>query len=541
MNYTSKAEQGYVLVTVLIVTIVATLVAFGGISENRLQEQIGGNQQKEINARMMAEKGIFATFSYIEQQNELNTDLDTIATGIKTLKDVSAGVEGSYELLPADVKVNGAMLSFISKGTYRGATAYLNAQINVSSMQNIFENGVVGCDGIALSGSGKIDSYHSGKGQYGGTNVDTNASVMTINSNADISLKGDAPIHGNINVNGDFSSTGSSELIGNVNATGDITVSGGGNNRLTGDFSAGGNLDVEGLTIGGNGNIAGDIKYHSDTDIQGSLTYGGNDLTKGDLSSIAQSVIKADPNLPPFDAPACDPIDITSKMTGFSDYTSNGVMDTSAWQTENRPYQFTQSTAEMFQKQGNSGEVIEKAAQNLDVEGNGTPIPVHVFDSLSLKNGQISVTGDVVLVIKGDFSTSGGGPRIDIAAGSSLTLYIEGKVDIGSSGQVVAHGSITDSGKPPFSIFSSYESSRANDYGVSLDGATDMYASVYAPLANVKATGSGDILGALRGKTVEISGDGGMHYDEALADVGVETKDKNAAFAAMRYYYPTYE
>ena len=48
MQRTERSQQGYVLITVLIITIIATLVAFGGISENRLQEQIGGNQQKEI-------------------------------------------------------------------------------------------------------------------------------------------------------------------------------------------------------------------------------------------------------------------------------------------------------------------------------------------------------------------------------------------------------------------------------------------------------------------------------------------------------------
>ena len=120
-------------------------------------------------------------------------------------------------------------------------------------------------------------------------------------------------------------------------------------------------------------------------------------------------------------------------------------------------------------------------------------------------------------------------------------MYIEGKVNIGSSGQVVAQGSVTSSGKPPFSVFSSYTSKNANDYGVALAGATDMYASVYAPLGNVKVTGSGDILGALRGKKVAISGAGGMHYDEALAGVGIKTGQKTTAFASLQYYYPSYK
>ncbi|MFO6422385.1 hypothetical protein [Motilimonas sp. KMU-193] len=527
-------QQGYVLITVLIVTIVATLVALGGIAENRLQEQIGGNQQKEVNARMLAEKGIFKSFSYIQDQNDLDSSLATIANGIPGRSN-----EGEFTL--QDVSLSGTMLSFVSKGTYQGAVAYLNAKINVDSKQTIFENGVVGCDGIDLSGSGKIDSYNSKNGQYGENNNAHNASVMTINSNADVALNGNAPIYGNINVNGNFSSTGSSELIGNVNAVGNIDISGGGNNRLTGDFTAGGNLSVSGLEIGGNGTIGGDIDYHSDTKINGSLTYGGSDIAGGDQSALAQSVFK-DPNLllPDFNAPPCDPMNIASQMSGFSDFTSNGTMDTNHWETANRPYQFTPTNAEMYKKQGNKFSIDNKAAQSLDILGE--PTKVHVFDNLSVKNGTINVSGgDVVLVIKGDLTTSGGGPRIDIAAGSSLTIYIEGKVNIGSSGQVVAHGSMTESGKPPVSIFSSYESARANDVGISLAGATDMYASVYAPKSHVDVTGSGDILGAIRGKTVTISGAGGMHFDEALADMPIETGIKNTAFASLHYYYPTYD
>ncbi|MCE2570086.1 pilus assembly PilX family protein [Motilimonas eburnea] len=526
-------QQGYVLVTVLIVTIVATLVALGGIAENRLQEQIGGNQQKEVNARMLAEKGIFNSFSYIKEQNELDSSLATIANGIP-----GRSIAGEFSL--ESVSLNGTLLSFVSKGTYQGAVAYLNAKVNVDDKQSIFEDGVVGCDGIDLSGSGKIDSYNSKNGQYGENNNAHNASVMTINSNADIALNGDAPIYGNINVNGDFSSTGSSELIGNVNAVGNINVSGGGNNRLTGDFSAGGNLTVSGLEIGGNGTIGGNIDYHSDTKINGSLTYGGDDLAGGDQSALAQSVLK-DPNLwlPDFSAPPCDPMNIATQMAGFSKFNSNGTMDTNHWETADRAYEFTPDNAEMYDRKADNF-IVDKAAQSLDILGESTK--VHVFDNLAVKNGKINISGgDVVLVIKGDLTTSGGGPRIDIAAGSSLTIFVEGKVNIGSSGQVVAKGSITNTGKPPVSIYSSYASARDNDVGITLAGDTDMYASVYAPKSHVNVTGSGDILGALRGKTVAISGAGGMHYDEALADLQVKTNVKYTAFASLHYYYPTYE
>ena len=73
--------------------------------------------------------------------------------------------------------------------------------------------------------------------------------------------------------------------------------------------------------------------------------------------------------------------------------------------------------------------------------------------------------------------------------------------------------------KPAISIFSAYRSSGKNDTGVEVSGANDSYVNIYAPGANVEVTGSGSIYGAVRGKEVNMSGSGDIHYDEALLDV----------------------
>lgn len=52
---TRSKQQGFVLISVLIITTISTFVALSAIGENRLQERIAGNQAKEINARAKAE------------------------------------------------------------------------------------------------------------------------------------------------------------------------------------------------------------------------------------------------------------------------------------------------------------------------------------------------------------------------------------------------------------------------------------------------------------------------------------------------------
>jgi hypothetical protein len=50
-----------------------------------------------------------------------------------------------------------------------------------------------------------------------------------------------------------------------------------------------------------------------------------------------------------------------------------------------------------------------------------------------------------------------------------------------------------------------------------LSGGSGAYFAVYAPTANITLSGSGDIWGAIVGKTFSSSGGSRVHYDEALA------------------------
>ncbi len=53
-----------------------------------------------------------------------------------------------------------------------------------------------------------------------------------------------------------------------------------------------------------------------------------------------------------------------------------------------------------------------------------------------------------------------------------------------------------------------------------LTGNGNSYGAIYAPAAAITVSGNGGVYGALTGITVNFSGNGGLHYDEALGNLG---------------------
>lgn len=90
----------------------------------------------------------------------------------------------------------------------------------------------------------------------------------------------------------------------------------------------------------------------------------------------------------------------------------------------------------------------------------------------------------------------------------AVKLYVTGTVNI--AGQGVA----TSSNLPAnFLLFATTSAS------VSLAGGGSLYAGVYAPLSVVSNTGGGELFGAVVSKEYQQSGNGKIHYDEALNEI----------------------
>ena len=63
----SKKQQGFTLITVLILTGMASVVVLSSLRENIVQERLSGNFQKKLNSRLLAEKGVFEQAKLLQQ------------------------------------------------------------------------------------------------------------------------------------------------------------------------------------------------------------------------------------------------------------------------------------------------------------------------------------------------------------------------------------------------------------------------------------------------------------------------------------------
>lgn len=527
-------RRGYVLVSVLVLSLVASMVVFVSIRENQLQERMSGNQQKMINARLLAEKGVYESIVLLKNGLTLQSTTAQLQTSLTR-------TEVGYQI--SNVNYNAPIFSLISKGGYQDATAYLKANLAVDNGVAPFDAGVISCETLEVQGSGQIDSYDPVNGGYdrntAGRHAD-NAKVEVLNSGANVNkLDGASPIRGDVKVNGNVEVQGSAEITGAITVSQNLNMSGGG--TKIGSANVGGNLIMSSSAeIIGAANVVGNVDANSRTKV-GSLEYGGTLTTPqgNDRLTATQgpsAIVNRMPSTPTIQNKSCDPLNITTAFAGYNGLTSAGSIAGNHWQQPN--YRMTPTTAEVYKNVNDRDSTIitNSLASTANVFGENKE--VHVLDSLHLESASLNISGgDVTVIVKGDFKTSGGGSSITIAAGSSLTLLVMGKTELQSNGKfnVTDAGAGVNNGKPPISIYSSYSGGE----GVRFDGAFNGgYAAVYAPLTAAKIEGSGTLSGAVRAKTLTVRGAGGLHYDESLGAVKQAAGPVKVNLVSLSDYYP---
>ena len=419
-----KKQNGFVLVSVLVITSITTMLAFSQINENRLQERIGGNQQKELNARLAAEKGIFDAFAYIKAQNEAGNKNSEIAVNLEAL---STGKDYSFP----SIELSGNTFTLVSKGIMNGAMSYLKTEIEAIEESGVFNDAISACNNVRVWGSADINSF---KGQA--------YSDATSKSNGDVSV-----------LNGDATLGGSGNIWGNLTASG---------NTAGADSS----------------NVAGTITANY----------------TGDLGE-------------------CDPLAITSEINAISAQ----VGSASDFNPSNNVV-FDGSTVDGF------------TPTTLTVLGDSTE--VYVFNDFNIKNNDLVISGDVTFYIQGDMTTKNTAFTLANDT-SSLTIFIAGLIDVDTGSNIFANRYAT-ANNVPLTVYSSNNENSA----VTLAGNGDIYMNLYAPYGTVSYNGNGDIMGALRGDVVDISGNGDIHYDEGLGDIGDSTEEASVSYASIYYHYP---
>lgn len=102
--------------------------------------------------------------------------------------------------------------------------------------------------------------------------------------------------------------------------------------------------------------------------------------------------------------------------------------------------------------------------------------------------------------------------QAQLRAAGPVEIYVDGAVDVGGNGVA------TQANLPPNLII--YVTGSA---GVKLHGNGAFYGAIYAPSSDVMNVGNGELFGAVVSNTYQQSGNGSVHYDEALSNVGGST------------------
>ncbi len=241
-----------------------------------------------------------------------------------------------------------------------------------------------------------------------------------------------------------------------------VGVYGGTNIDDNGDIGT--NAGTEGaITLNGHGTVNGDAGTGED----GTVDIGPNaDVTGSETDDIEEEL---------------DPVSIPIELSGLA---NSGVLSVS----------------------GNSTETISAGDykyESISASGNGKS------DAAT-----ITITGDVRIYLTdttGDNLSITGKATFIIADGASLKIYTDGGVNIAGNGIVNNTQTPSD-----FLLYSTYT---GPSDGVKIAGNGDLYGAVYAPQTEIKVTGNGDSYGSLVGKSVRITGNGDVHYDEQLRNL----------------------
>ncbi|CAM4073394.1 DUF7305 domain-containing protein [Pseudoalteromonas byunsanensis] len=585
-----KKQNGFTLIKVLLLSTMAAVVVFGAMRETLVQERLSGNFQKSMNARFLSEKGIYIVAKCLKDKliedpsltrDQLVMSQCSYSGGGSAGDDLKFDAFASAGDEPDIVVITSSGERYSGDSNDKLTAHYKFTPGNSASVNDSF---MAGCTGVSLKGSSLIDSYDSSVGSYEQTKS-SNAVINTSSSNADVVLSGHSIIKGDVNASGAINLMGSSPVYGNIKSNTGITISSGGGVRVDGNAQTLGDILHQGGEITGYVRANGSATMKSGASIANlgnddfDIQYGGTGTFPKNESGFSQNGIhysnsrfNVNPQLTPIeihapDSPQCDPLALTQNMDDvIGDSDSYPYYEVRA----NQHYTFAPTWAYYETVNGNSN-------NNGNGNGNGNgnsgnddlsaisalQKDIYIFDTLKQQsegvaqsdsdleyvygmtgftvgsNGSVTIQGgDVIFLIDGDFSIQGGS-GMTIKAGSSLSIFVTGNIDLGGSGNVYVeqHG-LTTSGHAAFNIYSSQSGE-----GVSLGGNSDMYAKVYAPLSTVSVTGSGSLYGSIIGAFIYGSGSGDYHFDEALKtiDLGVGNEDGSIqtkpTLTFERWYY----
>lgn len=522
-----RDEKGIILIAVLAVIAILALAGTTSVITTTTDIKISSNYKTSVQAFYSAEAGIHdginRLLNGIISDNDSKTDPNwngastyssNAFNNTFTLKHVVSGGNVVNDS-------NGNPLYIITcTGTSSSSKKVLETVFSLT-YDSIFQDSLLGCDGVSASSSIDTDSYNSNNGPYTSQTPGNNGNISTTNSGATITIASSSVIKGDANATGNLTLNSSAQVNGDANATGNITMHS--SSKVLGNVNTGGSLTMESSNrIYGNANATGNITMSSSSQIDGSaITVGnislssssdilGNATAGGTVSINSGSYVSGT---------------VTQNYTGYSGYpgvptTDCDPIDTSAFFNDNVvPIASSNDNGELsplyYNIFTNSFSIGTSNSYTLGAAGESKK---YYFSSLSVtSSSQLTIAGNVTLYVNGNFSFSSSSDLI-LASGAKLTVYITGAVSVGSSGKINA---ANDKKPANFFLWSSANSANNSDYKITLTSSSDVYAAIYAPRAAISITSSVDLYGAVRGKYINIASSGDFHYDEALKNMAV--------------------
>jgi len=576
-----KNEQGFSLVTVLILSSLAGVLVINSLKDNVNQERLSGNFQKKLNARLASEQGLFDSITAAQNiiSNDPTTTIDDLITA---LNKSSGGTTLNYGATTYNIDVSEdsgeLVLSSVGERFEGESTVKVRLKIIPGASGegfSTFTDAVVGCEGVTLKGSGQVDSYNSDLASYSASGGYDGAEghVRTIDDVlGDVNLGGNSPIFGDVIATGNLN-TLSTTITGNVHANKDVIIGENGSGAITGNVLAGGNFflgssavvggyvdAVENVTIRSNGSAI----IHNNENRSEAIRYGGivNDdsvaiglygeapfkqaegFSIGRVKDSDNTVDDYDPTNPDTN---CDHLDvgniidiieqdgrgILSDIDILDDADSNNSADSttdlvlSSFTSLGSSINYDFEEDGIFYTPGQANWITSQsitASKIIHTTFLGETVDFIAYKKFEHKVDVITVYGDTYLFVDGDFTMSNNA-RIYFTEGSSLTVVLTGKFELKDKGLFDATGQNINPAQS-FSVYSSYDSNSnnsgssgiPNDAGIVISGHSDLYAAIYAPLSDVNIKGSAALYGSVRGKTVNVTGSGDIHYDEALRE-----------------------
>lgn len=128
-------------------------------------------------------------------------------------------------------------------------------------------------------------------------------------------------------------------------------------------------------------------------------------------------------------------------------------------------------------------------------------------------NDSLTIVGDVTLVLTqaagADAVRITGNASLNVAAGSSLTLYVEG-------GVLIAGNGLSNANVQPITCQLWGTSTTSAGQSIQIVGNGALRCVIYAPHGDVFMNGNGHMMGSIVARSIRFTGNAAFHYDETL-------------------------